>query len=83
MVVAVSRGAVIAVGGPAALVAVAAGVKWYRSPSFAEAAAAGDFERAERRAGVLTFNDPSASFGLLLLFVAMLAIAASEMEAAN
>jgi hypothetical protein len=83
MTLAVSRGAVIAVGGPVALVAVIGGIKWYRSRTFAEAAAVGDFDRAERSAGVLTFNDPPTSLGLLLVFVGMLALAATELEAGS
>jgi len=65
----------VVVGGVAVSVAaVGAGVVYCRR-DFAEAAAVGDFERAERRAGLLTINDitPTAwlAFALIAVFLGL------------
>lgn len=60
------------VAGGAAMVAVGvgAGIVYCRR-DFAEAAASGDFERAERRAGLLAINDfaPAAQLTLVLIVI--------------
>jgi hypothetical protein len=43
----------------------------YCRQDFAEAAAAGDFDRAERRAGLLAINDVGATVWLTFALVAM------------
>jgi hypothetical protein len=68
---------VIAGGVAVTAVAIGAGVV-YCHQDFAKAAATGDFERAERRAGLLAINDiaPSAwvAFALIALLVGLSAL---------
>jgi hypothetical protein len=61
---------VVAGGMAVGVAAVGAGVVYCRR-DFAEAAAAGDFERAERRAGLLAINDiaPTAWWAFALIAV--------------
>jgi hypothetical protein len=58
----------------AAVAAVGAGVVYCRR-DFAEAAAAGDFDRAERRAGLLAINDLAAGAWLTVAAVIVLCVA--------
>jgi len=68
---------VVAGGVAVSAAAVGAGVVYCRR-DFAEAAAAGDFERAERRAGLLAINDiaPTAwlTFALIAAFLGLSAL---------
>ena len=62
---------VVAGGVVAGVAAVGIGVVSCRQ-DFAEAAAAGDFERAERRAGLLAINDVAPTVWLAFALVAVL-----------
>lgn len=68
---------VVAGGVAVGVAAVGVGVVYCRH-DFAEAAAAGDFERAERRAGLLAINDlaPTAwmTFALVAVLLGMAAL---------
>jgi hypothetical protein len=71
--VAVNKSVAIGVGVPAAVVAVILVAKWYGAASFAEAVAAGDFQRAERSASVLALNErPTSALIAVGLFRPML-----------
>jgi hypothetical protein len=61
---------VVAGGVAVGVAAVGIGVVYCRR-DFAEAAAAGDFERAERRAGLLAINDVAPTVWLAFAFVAV------------
>jgi hypothetical protein len=62
---------VVAGGVAVGVAAVGAGVVYCRR-DFAEAAAAGDFERAERRAGLLAINDIAPIAWLAFALIAVL-----------
>jgi hypothetical protein len=62
---------VVAGGVAVGVAAVGVGVVYCRR-DFAEAAAAGDFERAERRAGLLAINDLAPTAWMTFALVAVL-----------
>jgi hypothetical protein len=62
---------VVAGGVAVGVAAVGVGVVYCRQ-DFAEAAAAGDFERAERRAGLLAINDLAPTAWMTFALVAVL-----------
>ena len=72
---AVNRYAVVGGVAVVAVTAVGAGVVYCRQ-DFADAAAAGDFDRAERRAGLLAINDIAPNARLTVAVALMILCAA-------